>query len=61
MKKPGHSTYQLLKNVTVSATGAATYKYKCTAKGTWSFRVKFLGDATYLAAPAQAPLKVTVK
>jgi hypothetical protein len=61
VKKPGQKSYRLLKTVTLSSTGGATYKCKVTAKGKWYFRVKFLGNATYLPAPVKAGIRVVVR
>ena len=61
VKKPGQKAYRLLKTVKLSSTGGATYKCKVTRKGKWYFRVKFLGDATYLPAPVKAGIRVVVK
>lgn len=60
VKKPGQKAYKLLKTVKLSSTGVATYKCKVTVKGTWSFRVKFFGDDTYLPSSAKA-IRVVVK
>ena len=59
--KIGKKAYRLLKTVKVSSTGVATYKCKVTAKGIWYYRVKFLGDATYLPAPVKAGIRLVVK
>ena len=61
VKKPGQKAFSLLKTVKLSSTGGATYKCKVTVKGNWYFRVKFLGDDTYLPAPVKAGIKVVVK
>jgi hypothetical protein len=59
--KPGQKTYKLMKTVKVGASGVATYKTKVTAKGTWTYRVRFLGDDTHLPAPLKSGIKVIVK
>ena len=58
VKKPGQKSFRLLKTVNLSSTGGATYKCKVTRRGNWYFRVKFLGDDTYLPAPVKAGIKV---
>jgi len=60
-KLPGSSAYVLAKTVTVSSSGSATYRYKVTSKGKRYHRVRFLGTSTYLAAPLQHGLALTVK
>jgi hypothetical protein len=59
--KPGQKTYKLMKAVKVGASGVAAYKTKVTAKGTWTYRVRFLGDDTHLPAPLKSGIKVIVK
>jgi hypothetical protein len=61
LKKPGQKTYKTFKTCKVSATGVASCKYKVTVKGNWYFRVKFLGDSTYLPAPVKPAIKLVVK
>ena len=60
VKKPGQKAYKLLETVKLSSTGVATYKCKVAVKGSWYFRVKFLGDGVYLPSSAKA-IRVTVK
>jgi hypothetical protein len=60
VKKPGQKAYKLLKTVKLSSTGVATYKCKVTVKGSWYYRVKFLGNAVYLPSSAKA-IRVVVK
>lgn len=61
VKKPGRSSYSLMKTLKVSSKGVATYRCKMTVKGSWFFRVKFLGNETYLPAPVKTGIKVVVK
>jgi hypothetical protein len=61
VKKPGQKAYKTFKTCKVSATGVAKCKYKVTVKGNWYFRVKFLGDDTYLPAPVKPATKLVVK
>ena len=58
--KPGQKTYKLMKVVKVGASGVATCTTKVTAKGTWMYRVRFLGDDTHLPAPLKSGIKVIV-
>jgi len=53
--------YALLKNVEVSPTGVATYRYKVKGKGKRYHRVSFLGNDTYLPAPLQRGIALHVK
>ena len=57
----GSTHYVLLKNVKVSSTGSATYRYKVGKKGTRYHRVKFLGNATYLPAPIKQGIALRVR
>jgi hypothetical protein len=60
VKKPGQKSYRLLETVKLNSTGVATYKCRMTVKGSWYFRVKFLGDDVYLPSSAKA-IRVVVK
>jgi hypothetical protein len=60
VKRPGSSAYKLLRKVKVSATGAASYTYAISMKGTYYHRARFLGNADYLASNSAA-LKLVVK
>ena len=57
----GSARYVLLKNVKVSSTGSATYRYKVSKKGTRYHRVKFLGNATYRPAPIKQGIALRVR
>jgi len=57
----GSARYVLLKNVKVSSTGSATYRYKVGKKGTRYHGVKFLGNATYLPAPIKQGIALRVR
>ena len=61
VKKPGQKAYKLFKTLKVSSTGVATCRCKVTVKGNWYFRVKFLGNDTYLPAPLKSGVKLVVK
>ena len=60
IKKPGSSQYVLLTSRSVTADGATTYRYKMPARGTYYFRVRFLGTTAFKAV-ASASRKVICK
>jgi hypothetical protein len=60
VKRPGSSTYKLLKKVKVSSSGSASHTYRLTKKGAYYHRARFLGSAAYLASKSSA-LKLVVK
>jgi hypothetical protein len=59
-RRPGSSSYALLSSRGVSATGAASYRYKLAKKGTYYFRVRFMGITNFAASTSKL-VKVVVK
>lgn len=60
-KAPGTTTYRTLTTVTASSTGSFKVTRKTssrTTRGTWTWRVKFAGDATHLGSSATAKIVV---
>jgi hypothetical protein len=49
-KKPGASAFRNVGISTTDATGAYSYRYRTSTKGTWSFRAQFIDTKTSLAA-----------
>ena len=49
IKKPHSNTYVLLTTRSVNAAGAVNYRYKMPARGTYYFRVRFLGTSAFKA------------
>jgi hypothetical protein len=59
-KKPGASAFRNVGISTTDASGAYSYRYRTSAKGTWSFRAQFIDTHTSLAATSPI-VKVRVK
>jgi hypothetical protein len=53
--------YKVYKAVKVSSTGYATYRYRIMTRGTRYHRVEFAGSRSYLPAPIQHGIKLTVR
>lgn len=61
VRRPGSSSYVLLSNRTVGATGImSSYKYRMTKRGYYYFRVKYLG-ATSFKASTSSYVRVVVR
>jgi hypothetical protein len=50
VKKPGSKVYVLLYTRAVNSAGASSYRYKTTVRGTYYFRARFLGTASFTAS-----------
>ena len=61
VRLPGTSTYILLKNVKLSSTGKASYRYQVLNRGTRYHRVRFLETTSFLPAPLKSGLALRVK
>lgn len=59
-KKPGTSTYKVLKTLTASSTGKWSYKLYPGYHGSYYFKAKFAGDSEWLASTS-ASKRVYVK
>jgi hypothetical protein len=59
-KKPGASAFKTLVTRTSNASGAYSYRYKTTTKGSWSFRTLFTDQKTALSATSPT-VKVRIK
>jgi len=59
-KKPGAKAFRTLVTRTSNASGAYSYRYKTSTKGTWSFRTLFTDQKTALSAMSPT-VKVRIK
>ena len=60
-KRAGAAGYSLLKNVRVTPDGGLSYRFKVTMKGNYYYRLHFLGDSSYQAAPLKGGTLVVQK
>jgi len=61
VRLPGKSSYATLSSkIKVSATGASSYRYKLTRRGTYYFQARFLGVAGFKSSISKA-IKVVVR
>ena len=60
MRKPGSSKWILISVRSTAASGAWSLRYKIAKRGTYSFRVRYLGDGTRLPAVSRT-MKIAVR
>jgi hypothetical protein len=60
VKKPGSKSYVLLYARATNSAGATSYRFKTAARGTYYFRVRFLGTAGFTGSTSAAR-KLAVK
>jgi hypothetical protein len=54
VKKPGSRSYSLVRTSSVAQTGTSTLRYRLMTRGTYYFRVHFLGNARFRASTSTA-------
>ncbi len=54
VRKPGSTRYVLAATRVVSGSGASSYRYKLMARGTYYFRLRFLGSPGFAASTSPA-------
>jgi hypothetical protein len=54
VRKPGSRTYALIRALPVTGSGASSLRYRLTMRGTYYFRVRFMGNARFNASTSSA-------